>query len=78
MTSRDELLAKAERPARIMDAQVERQHIRAGAIDSTKLDMTFLGDPATASTPGTVVKKVEIFDSAGTSLGYVPVYDTIT
>jgi hypothetical protein len=30
-----------------------------------------------ATTPGSVVKKIEIFDCAGTSLGFIPVYDTI-
>jgi hypothetical protein len=31
-----------------------------------------------ATTPGAVVRKVEIFDSAGTSLGFVPIYDSIS
>lgn len=30
------------------------------------------------TTPGTCVKKIEVFNSAGTSLGFVPVYDAIT
>lgn len=33
---------------------------------------------AAASTLGTVVKKYQVFDAEGTSLGYVPVYDAIT
>jgi hypothetical protein len=37
-----------------------------------------VGNSAAATTLGSVVKKVEIFNSAGTSLGYVPVYDAIT
>jgi hypothetical protein len=37
-----------------------------------------VGNSATGSTLGTVVKKVQIFDASGTSLGYVPVYNTIT
>jgi hypothetical protein len=37
-----------------------------------------VGNSATASTLGTVVKKIQIFDASGTSLGYLPVYDSIT
>lgn len=33
---------------------------------------------AAATTLGTVVGKVEIFDAAGASLGFLPVYDAIT
>lgn len=33
---------------------------------------------AAAGTLGTVVKKLEVFDSLGTSLGYLPIYDAIT
>jgi hypothetical protein len=31
-----------------------------------------------ATTPGAVVRKMEVFDAAGTSLGFVPIYSTIT
>ncbi len=37
-----------------------------------------VGNSAAATTLGTVVKKVEIFDSTGTSLGFLPIYDAIT
>lgn len=37
-----------------------------------------VGNSAAASTPGSVVKKIQIFDANGTSLGFVPVYNTIT
>jgi hypothetical protein len=37
-----------------------------------------VGNSAAATTPGTVVKKIEIFDAAGVSLGFIPVYSTIT
>lgn len=37
-----------------------------------------VGNSATGSTLGTVVKKVEIFNASGTSLGFVPVYNSIT
>jgi hypothetical protein len=33
---------------------------------------------AAATTPGSVVKKIQVFDGAGASLGYIPVYSTIT
>lgn len=42
---------------------------------SSKLSVA---NAATASTPGTVVKKIEVFDAAGASLGFVPVYNSIT
>ena len=37
-----------------------------------------VGNSAAATTPGTVVKKMEVFNASGTSLGYVPIYDAIT
>jgi hypothetical protein len=37
-----------------------------------------VGNSAAAATPGTVVRKMEVFDAAGTSLGFVPIYNTIT
>ncbi len=38
----------------------------------------YLGTSAAATTPGTVVKKIQVFDAAGVSLGYVAIYDAIT
>jgi len=37
-----------------------------------------VGNSANATTPGTVTKKIEIFDVAGASLGFIAVYDAIT
>lgn len=37
-----------------------------------------VGNSAAASTPGTVVKKIQVFDASGTSLGYIAVYNAIT
>ena len=37
-----------------------------------------VGNSAAATTPGSVVRKIEIFNASGTSLGFIPVYDTIT
>jgi len=37
-----------------------------------------VGNSAAAATLGTVVKKMEIFDASGTSLGFIPIYDAIT
>lgn len=37
-----------------------------------------VANSAAATTPGSVVKKIEIFDEYGDSLGFIPVYDTIT
>lgn len=37
-----------------------------------------VGASAAATTPGSVVKKVQVFDEAGASIGYLAVYDGIT
>ncbi|MFA6046778.1 MAG: hypothetical protein WC718_17485 [Phycisphaerales bacterium] len=37
-----------------------------------------VGNSQAATTLGTVTKKVELFDAAGASLGYVPIFDAIT
>ncbi len=37
-----------------------------------------VGNSTSATIPGTVVKKMEVFDAGGVSLGFVPIYDTIT
>ena len=37
-----------------------------------------VGNSAAATSLGTVTKKIEIFDAAGASLGFIPVYDSIT
>jgi hypothetical protein len=36
-----------------------------------------VGNSAPASLPATVVKKIEVFDATGASLGYLAVYDAI-
>lgn len=36
-----------------------------------------VGNSAAATTPGSVVRKIEVFDAAGTSLGFIPVYSSI-
>jgi hypothetical protein len=37
-----------------------------------------VGNAASASTPGTVTNKIEVFDASGASLGFVAVYNAIT
>jgi hypothetical protein len=37
-----------------------------------------VGNSASASTPGSVVKKIEVFDQSGTSLGFIAVYNSIS
>lgn len=37
-----------------------------------------VGNSVAATTPGAVVRKMEVFDAAGASLGFVPIYNTIT
>ncbi len=64
----------------VFDTTLERAS--AGVLKTTgKVTATAglgVGNSAAAGTPGTVVKKVEIFDAAGTSLGFIAVYDAIT
>jgi hypothetical protein len=36
-----------------------------------------VGNSASATTLGTLSKKMEVFDASGTSLGFVPIYDSI-
>ena len=49
----------------------------ANEISLTAGDISF-GDEVAGSALGTVVGSIEVFDSTGTSLGHLPVYDTIT
>lgn len=37
-----------------------------------------VGNAVAATTPGAVVKKMEVFDASGVSLGFVPIYGAIT
>jgi hypothetical protein len=37
-----------------------------------------VGNSASATTPGSVVGKTQVFDAAGVSLGYVAIFDTIS
>jgi hypothetical protein len=37
-----------------------------------------VGNSVVATTPGTVTRKIEVFDANGASLGFVPVYNAIT
>lgn len=37
-----------------------------------------VGNTAAATTPGTVARKMEVFDAAGTSLGFIAIYSAIT
>lgn len=47
----------------------------SGVMGLSKLGV---GNSAAATTPGTVTKKIQVFDQTGVSLGYIPVYDAIT
>lgn len=55
-----------------LDATVQRA--AAGVINIGKLAVT---NSAAATTPGSCVKKIEVFDGSGASLGFVPVYSSI-
>lgn len=52
--------------------------ITTGGFSQTGLRGPAVNNSAAATTPGTVVKKMEVFDAKGTSLGFVPIYNTIT
>lgn len=56
-----------------VDAVLKR--VGVGIWSVTKLGV---GNSAAGSTPGTCVKKVQVYDDAGVSLGYVAVFDAIT
>jgi hypothetical protein len=47
-------------------------------LDAGKLGVGNAAAATTIAAPGTVVKKIEVFDAAGASLGFVPVYASIT
>lgn len=56
-----------------------------GAADMLKTDDKLIavagigvGNSAAATTPGNVVRRIEVFDASGASIGFVPVYDAIT
>lgn len=54
-------------------------YLDAGSGDVLLAGKLGVGNSAAASVAvGTLVKKIEIFDAAGTSLGFVPVYSSIT
>jgi hypothetical protein len=55
------------------------------AADQLKTDDKFLaslgigvGNAVAAATLGNVIKKIEVFDDTGVSIGFLPVYDSIT
>jgi len=80
--------ADAVATERIPDAIVHRTQTDVQGSTSTlvqraglaRFDVPALGvgNSASATTLGTVTGKVEVFDNDGTSLGYVPVYGSIT
>ncbi len=37
-----------------------------------------VGNSVAATTPGTVTRKIQVFDASGASIGFVPVYDAIS
>ena len=37
-----------------------------------------VGNSVSATTPGNVIKKMEVFDQFGNSIGFVPIYNKIT
>lgn len=60
--------------AEILDALQAHEADAAGAHAGSAIGFT----SAAANTLGSVVGKIEAFDAAGASLGFLPVYDAIT
>lgn len=56
-------------------ADLTTKRAAAGVFSVTKLGV---GNSAAATTPGSVAKKIEVFDDAGASLGFIAVYDGIS
>lgn len=54
---------------------LDKTSVSGVVMDGGKLGV---GNSATGTTLGSVVKKIEVFNASGTSLGFVPVYNTIT
>jgi hypothetical protein len=50
----------------------------AATFDGNLPNTLRVGNSAAATTPGSVVKKIQVFDEHGVSLGYLPVYNGIT
>ena len=49
-----------------------------GVSEAQKRNLDRLQAPTPAQTAGQIVRKIEVFDALGQSLGFVPVYDSIT
>lgn len=67
------------------DGTTNDTNLYRGAADLLKTDDKFVtvaglgvGNSAAATALGSVVKKMQVFDASGVSLGYVPIYDAIT
>lgn len=60
--------------------QVDGTVVDGTTVNGVRLSSGTIGvsNSAAATTPGAVVRKIEVFDAAGTSLGFVPVYNSIT
>ena len=51
---------------------------RLGTEDRFECGTLGVGNSASATALGSVTDKIEVFDDAGASLGFFPVYDAIT
>lgn len=65
-------------PSGVVQSIVEGANIKVNATDPANPIVKTYFTATAATTLGAVVKKVEIFDAAGASLGFIPVYDSIT
>lgn len=71
----------ASQTANIFEVQDSTSAVLASVTASGSLRIAGtlgVGNSASATTLGTVTKKIEVFDAAGASLGFVPIYDAIT
>jgi len=65
-----------------LDARIKRRAANVLGMDTgdklTGVAGLGAGNDAAATTPGSVTKKIEVFDEDGASLGFIPIYDAIT
>lgn len=74
------LLADSAQTAGVKWGPVVQPGVATGAAAGKVLatDGLGVGNSAAATTLGTVARKVELFNAAGASIGFVPLYDAIT
>lgn len=78
-----QVYASGENLAGFVKAYGPETDLDLGLVGKGAGHVVLYGSPATnkavsATAPGSVVRKLEIFNESGTSLGFIPIYDAIT